>query len=223
MSLVDTFQPATGPRLSEQVYQALLESILSGSLLPGEVVSELALAKRLKVSRTPVHDALRQLIKDGLVHQQPNRRAVIAEFTADDIREVFEMRRLLEGEAAALAARRLDRPTLHRLRKVALDLDAEWGGPGWVEKWADCDDEFHSVIARSCGSRRLCQDVLRYRTIHRGFNRTHTSAEVVHTALAEHLRILDALDQRDADAARAAMAAHISEWENYFIQTLIRS
>ena len=205
-------------RLSEQVYQALLESILNGELVSGEVVSELSLAKSLGVSRTPVHDALVQLIKDGLVTQDPNRRPVVASFTSDDIREVFELRRLLEGEAAALAALRIDRPTLSSLRVIADKLEREWGKSGWVERWADYDEKFHEEIAAASGNSRLHREVTQYRTIHRGLNKTHTGAEVLHQALIEHVRILDALDRRDSPAARAAMESHIREWQTFFVQ-----
>lgn len=205
-------------RLSEVVYQALLEAILNGSLSPGEVVSELALSRSLGISRTPVHDALRQLVQDGLVQQEPNRRAVVAHFMADDIREIFEIRALLEGESVALAAQRIDRPTLLRMRSTSESLEASWGQPGWVERWADYDEEFHGAIARSCGNRRLCQEVLRYRTLHKGLNRMHTSSECLHHALVEHLRILDALDARQPEAARESMLAHIREWQTFFVQ-----
>lgn len=210
--------PGAASRLSEQVYQTLLESVLSGSLAPGAAVSELAVAKQLGVSRTPVHDAIRQLVKDGLLRQEPNRRAVVAEFTAADIREVFELRRLLEGEAAALAAPRIARPTLQALRATADQLAKVWGKPGWVERWADFDEEFHAAVARAAGSKRLCQEVLRYRRLHRGLNKTHTAADSLRQALDEHLAILDALDRRDPVAARTAMEVHIREWENFFVQ-----
>lgn len=218
MPLRSTRNALADSRLSEQVYQSLLESVLNGTLAPGAVVSELAVAKRLQVSRTPVHDALRQLIKDGLVRQEPNRRAVVAEFNADDIREVFELRRLLEGEAAALAAPRIARSTLQELRATADRLAKVWGQAGWVERWADFDEAFHTAVARASGSKRLCQEVVRYRTLHRGLNKTHTAADCLRQALEEHLTILDALDRRDPAAARAAMEAHIREWENFFVQ-----
>jgi DNA-binding GntR family transcriptional regulator len=204
-------------RLSEAVYQSLPEAILYGSLLPGEVVSELALAKTLCVSRTPVHDTVRQLIKDGLVRQERNRQAVVAAFTADDIRDVFEMRAVLEAEAAALAAPRIDRAARQELRAAIDHLDRDWGADGWVGRWADHDQEFHAAVARACGNRRLGQEVMKYRTLHRGLNKTHTAADLLHHALAEHRRVLDALDARDPAAARAAMAAHIREWQTYFV------
>src|SRR5688572_18657592 len=103
-------------RLSDLVYETLVDSILAGKLKPGTPVSELEISRQLNVSRTPVHDALRQLAKDGLVEQEANRRAVISGFSAADVFDIFEMRKILEGAAAARASTRIDRAALSHLR-----------------------------------------------------------------------------------------------------------
>jgi DNA-binding GntR family transcriptional regulator len=204
-------------RLSDSVYQALLESIIARRLAPGTIVSEVALARQLKVSRTPVHDALRQLAKDGLVQQRANHRAVIATFSREDLRDIFDMRKLLEGEAARLAATRIDRPNLARLRVAADALAKGQKKPDWLERWADFDEDFHATIAQSAGSPRLYQDIVRYRLLHRAFNTLTTTVEVLQQALEEHVRILDALEKRDAKEAARQMVSHIQEWQTYFV------
>lgn len=207
-------------RLSESVYQRLLEEIFSGTLAPGDTVSELELARKLRVSRTPVHDAVVQLVKDGLVAQEPNRRPVIADFSGDEIRDIFEMRMLLEGESARRAADRIDRPTLDRLRGLADALDRVRQRARWVEQWAEFDDAFHTAIADACGSPRLAHDIARYRQLHRAINRVHTDFDSLQRAMAEHRDILEALERRDAEAAAEAMIRHIREWQAYFVQKL---
>lgn len=204
-------------RLSDSVYESLVEAILSGRLVPGSVVSELELARQFEVSRTPVHDAIRQLTKDGLVVQEMNRRAVIAEFSAEDVYDIFEMRKLLEGEAARRAATRLDRISLARLRQAADKMSVSFGKPGSIGRWADFDESFHMTIAGASGSKRLTQDIARYRLLHRSFNRLSTTPDVLRQALAEHFRILDALEKRDPKAAAAEMIAHIHEWQTFFV------
>ncbi|MGF1580113.1 MAG: GntR family transcriptional regulator [Gemmataceae bacterium] len=208
--------------LADDVYEKVLQKILSGELRPGEVVSEVNLAKQLDVSRTPVHDALRQLASDGLVEQRPGRRAIIATFSPDDIHDIFEMRKLLEGEAARRAATRLDRLSLNRLRGLADTLGADRDHSEWVARWTDFDEDFHETIARASGSKRLCQDISRYRLLHRGFNLSTTTVDCLQQALQEHIRILDALEGRDPEGAAEAMVAHIQEWQAYFINHLPR-
>jgi DNA-binding GntR family transcriptional regulator len=203
-------------RLSDVVYETLLDAILSAELPPGTVLSEVSLARTLKVSRTPVHDALRQLAKDGLVEQQANRRAVVARFSREDFYEIFEMRKLLEGEAARRAATRIDRPTLVNLQRMAQELADSRGTPDWVARWTDYDEVFHQQIAEASGSKRLANDIMRYRQFHRGFNKLATNGEDLQQAMTEHARILEALENRDPEAAAAAMIAHIQEWQAYF-------
>lgn len=210
-------------RLSDAVYETLLEAILSGRLAPGTVVSELALARQLHVSRTPVHDAVRLLANDGLVGQHAKRRPVIAAFTREDIHDVYEMRKILEGEAARRAATRIDRPALARLRETAEALARTRQKPDWLSRWADFDQEFHSAIAQASGSPRLCRDIVRYRMLHRGFNKLATRVEDLATALEEHLRILDALERRDGEKAARAMVAHLQEWQAYFVNHFPRN
>ena len=209
--------PTENKRLSDAVYETVLDAIISGQMPPGITVSEVALAKQLNVSRTPVHDALRQLAKDGLVQQRANHRAVIAEFTAADIYDLYQMRKLLEGEAARLAAKGMDRATLAHLRETADNLAKRRGQADWVERWADFDEEFHNAIAQASGSPRLWQDIARYHLLHRGFNKLGTTPEGLEHALEEHLRILDALEKRDAKEAQRAMVDHLQEWQAYFV------
>ena len=204
-------------RLSDSVYETMLQAIISGKLKPGTIVSEVALARQLEVSRTPVHDALRQLAKDGLIKQRANHRAVIAEFTAADIYDLYQMRKLLEGEAARLAAKGMDRATLHRLRETANMLAGNRGKSNWLELWADFDEEFHNAIAMASGSPRLWQDIARYHLLHRGFNKISTTHEGLAQALEEHMRILDAIEKRDAKEAQKAMVDHLQEWQAYFV------
>ena len=204
-------------RLSDAVYETLLEAIISGKLASGSIVSEVALAKQLDVSRTPVHDALRQLAKDGLVEQRAGRRAIITTFSKEDVFDIFEMRKLLEGEATRRAATRIDRASLARLRGMGEDLKTNLDQADWLSRWADFDEEFHDAIAKASGGARLSQDIVRYRLLHRGFNKLATTIEVLQDALAEHFLILDALEKRDAEAASKAMVEHVQEWQAYFV------
>ncbi len=204
-------------RLSDTVYETLLEAIISGRLASGTIVSEVSLAKQLDVSRTPVHDALRQLSKDGLVEQRAGRRAVIATFSKEDVFDIFEMRKVLEAEACRRAASRIDRSTLAQLRAQGEELRKDRDQPDWVTKWADFDEAFHDAIAKASGSSRMWQDIGRYRLLHRGFNVLATTAESLQQALDEHFVILEALEKRDAEGASRAMTEHVAEWQAYFV------
>ena len=187
---------------------------------PGQSVSEVELARVLDVSRTPVHEAVKQLVKDGLVVQAANRRPVVVSFGPEDVRDIYEMRRILESEAAAKAADRIDRPTLERLCQSLQEFRKNQPTASSIGVWVRLDDEFHRAIACAAGSPRLAADIVRYRLMNRVFNRSHTDAAVLQQAAEEHQAILDALRKRDPEAARRAMCEHLEEWQRFFANHL---
>ena len=208
--------------LSDAVYQALLEGILSGHWPSGTQLSVVGLAAHLGVSRTPVHEALRQLANDGLVEQFVNRKARVAKFSAADVNEIFTMRLILEGEAVERAASRIDAAVLAELRQSADNVAATRGVRQWITCWAEFDTRFHEAIAAAAGLKRLAQDIGRYRLLHRGLNLRITDVSVLRQAMREHRAILSALAAGDGVAARAAMESHIARWQQYFVITLQR-
>jgi DNA-binding GntR family transcriptional regulator len=204
-------------RLSDRIHQILLGRILSGQMKSGDIIAEKKLAVELGVSRTPVHDALRDLIKDGFLHQEKNRRPVVTDFTAEDVYDIFEIRILLEGEACFRAASRMDRLTLNDLREQADVLSSTQKKHNWLELWAQFDDSFHNKIAKASGSKRLLQDIIKHRLSHRALNIQAESPYSFSNSLQEHLDILDALDARDAQWAKKAMQNHIRESQTLFV------
>ncbi len=209
-------------RLSDSVYETLLEAIISGKLASGAIVSEVSLSKQLDVSRTPVHDAMRQLSKDGLVEQRAGHRAVISALTKDDVFDIFEMRKLLEGESARRAATRVERATIARLRNMGENLRNTSDATDYLTRWADFDEQFHEAIAQASGSKRLGQDIVRYRLLHRGLNKLAATVESLQDALTEHFQILEAIEKRDAEMASRRMVEHIQKWQAYFVDHLPR-
>ncbi len=208
-------------RLTNKAYESLLKDILSGRRRAGEPLSELALTRKLGVSRTPIHNAILQLIKDGLVRQEPNCRPVIRGFTARDIHEMFDMRILLEGEAARLAANRIRKSSLDKIKRQHEKLRNPDNHRDWSRAWADYDEEFHRTISNASGNKRLADDVSRYRLLHRGlnivgFDEEHAPLNTLRSAIDEHERILGAIGKGDAEAARDAMRMHLRTWQVFF-------
>ena len=203
--------------LSDLVYRAILDALFRGELRAGDTVSEVLFARALGVSRTPVHAAVRDLIRDGLLVQDAGRRPAVSRITRDGLREIFEMRRLLEGEAAFRAAETMDRQTMQRLEDECVALEEQLSGPDILLTWSRCDDVFHEAIALSCDHKRLAADILRYRRIHFALNSIRMQADLVPQALEEHRAILGALHRREPEAARREMQQHLREWQAYYI------
>ena len=96
---------ARGVTLSEQAYAYIVEALESGVMVPGTRLREADLAKEIGLSRTPIREALNRLLSEGLVENDPKRGLIITELDQNMVGELYEMRRVLEGTAAALAAR----------------------------------------------------------------------------------------------------------------------
>jgi len=208
-------------RLSDVAYDRLIKMIVSGELPPGKAVSESQLSRHLGISRTPVHEAICHLVKDGLMVQKRNRRPVVAVFTHDEIFDVFEMRRILESEAARKCAVRMSVDTLDTLVGLVRDYEKATASSGASEAdatrlWAKHDDEFHETIAKGSGSRRLVQEIARYRFYLNAFNQTHADVTLLEQPYEEHLQIVEAITKRNPDQAKTAMDHHISRWQTFF-------
>jgi len=202
-------RPIRRTSLAETAYQAILDAILTGRLPVGEEVSEVSLAADLGISRTPVAQAVRQLAAAGLIDRLPGRPPRIARFERQDVVEFYEMRQLLEAEAAARAAPRLSPETLDALHDEVRWLTDNPRKANWVDRALAFDIRFHDELATACGNRRLGEHVRQYRLLVLAFCRSTGRRENLANALDEHRRILAALRQRDAEKARAAMAEHI--------------
>lgn len=210
------------PSRSEQVYSRLLHQILQGELSPGSLLKEVPLAKSLGVSRTPVHEALRRLIHDGLVCRESDRRLIVARATPAEVHDLFEIRKILEVEAARRATPNFDRPTLALLQHEAEKLQSQQSLSSLRKLWPVHDESLHGAIARACGSRRLQEDIHRYRLWHRALNALLMDRPLLHQAASEHREILEAMARRNAGDAAAAMLRHLGEWQAIFVRQLDR-
>lgn len=195
-------------RASDRAYSTLLDEIQSGVLAPGTVLGEVEQSSRLGVSRTPLREALGRLAADGLVAQASPRVTVVTGIDADDIRELFAVRRALEETSARLAAQRADPAVFAAL--------AEEFAAASVEGAAAMDD-YYDVIARfdtaldaavandylSAALRTVRTHLVRVRRLARD-NPDRLAASV-----AEHRLIASAIAARDAELAAHATHIHL--------------
>jgi DNA-binding GntR family transcriptional regulator len=206
--------------LVEGAYEALLENILSGSLASGTVVSEVSLAQELHVSRTPIHQALARLAKEGLIEHRSGRKPRVARFGREDVMEIYDMRLLLETAATQRATKRIDPGLLADLTREADDLAVAPDSPEWTRSALDFDLRFHDAIAAASGNRRLRQEIEKYRLQVRAFCRMTGSTGNLRQALAEHQVVLRAMADRNPAAAGQAMAKHVQKRLDAVLGTL---
>lgn len=195
--------------LVDLVYETLVEAIVSGGVPSGSELNTVELSKQLDVSRTPVKEAIKLLLRDGLIEQVNNHKARVVQFSRDDVIEIYDVRKILESTAAELAAKFIDDETLKSLRKELNSLLRNRDDVDWSKKVREFDVHFHDTLAAASKNRRLRADVARYRLLVRSFCRMTGKASVLVDALKEHLEIVKAMETRRPAVARKAMAKHI--------------
>ncbi|MDQ0728141.1 GntR family transcriptional regulator [Microbacterium sp. W4I20] len=193
---------------SDRAYAELLEGIQSGALEAGTVLGEVDQAARLGVSRTPMREALRRLIADGLVVQQSPRITVVADLDADDIRSLFEIRRALEETSARLAAARGDATLFAALAEefAHVDLAGTAGRDAYYALIARFDTALDAAVANdyiASALRTVRTHLVRVRRMARD-NPARLAASA-----SEHRTIAQALAARDGDLAAHATHVHL--------------
>ncbi len=203
--------PPPAPSLESEVYRRLRDLIVSGELAPGALYSMNELATQLRISRTPVAQAVARLADQGMVRVESRRGMRVLETSTHDLAEIYQIRLLLEPRATHRAAG-LMRPADHRRLKAAL------GALGAVAELDDRrrdylrrDADFHRVILQASGNRRLADYVQTLRDLQMirdmsTVDRTRPLAEVV----ADHERIYELIVAHDAAGAAREMHRHIS-------------
>lgn len=196
----------TGGSRADEVYQRLRWDIVHGVLRPNEPLSEPELSERLQVSRTPIRESLQRLAADGLIVLN-RRRWRVYEHTAEEVREIYEVRACQEGYAARLACERASDDQLAAIG-AARDAATEPREPG---ERVSSNDSFHDLINVAAGNQRLRRLIEDSRLYH--FNRRVAAlytAEEYAVSSRQHSEIIDALLARDGDAAERLVRQHVA-------------
>jgi DNA-binding GntR family transcriptional regulator len=200
------------------IYTALRSDVLTGALQPNTPVREVAVASRFGVSRTPVREALRRLEHDRILVPS-SRGLVVRGVDTDEVIQTYNIRILLEGEAAAEAAMARTQADLLRLESL-LDRDRSLANPEDATR-AETNTEFHETIWTATHNPVL-QDLLRRLTVHliRAPHSTLSAPGRWDEALDEHATMVAAIRDRDADVARERARAHMDRAREIRLQLL---
>ena len=203
-----------------EVYARLEEDILSGAYKRGDALTEIALSTKLGVSRTPVRAALRRLAEEGLVEISPNKGAVVVGVAVDDLIDTYKIRMRLEGLASAMAAGRLGDGEREAL-KDTVELSEFYMNKGDAEHLKELDTEFHSIIFKASGNRKLCKILSE---LHRNIKSYRKLSLTVPGRLEkshdEHKEILKAILEGDATKADMLTSLHVERAMNNMIEAM---
>jgi DNA-binding GntR family transcriptional regulator len=206
MSTLAPPRPLSPRALYQDVAERLRQQIFARELEPGTWIDEQKLAAEYGISRTPLREALKVLAVEGLVTMKVRRGAYVTEMSRADVAQVYHVLGLLESDAAAMVAahatdaERTELQQLHdRLEKQVRQRDAFFA----------TNEQFHMALLRLAGNRWAMQMVTDLRKVMK-LNRHHSLFKQGRLAesLAEHRALMQAIAERDAEAARRLMKQH---------------
>jgi DNA-binding GntR family transcriptional regulator len=201
-------RPIDRRSLADEIAERVREVVLAGALRAGEKVSDSRLAQELGVGRSTMREAFRILLSEGLL-ESSGHGVRVAQLTVDDVQDTFELRLAVECRAARVVAERRDPQDIAELRAIVdeyVPVAAKDDGPAAVQ----LDLRFHETLCRLSGSRRLheafTRDVVKMLVL---LQVDHDIYQPLADWADELPRILAAIETGDADAAGAAVEAHI--------------
>jgi DNA-binding GntR family transcriptional regulator len=199
-------------RLSDKAYQLIRHKIITLELSPKTPIDEQALMQDLQLGRTPIREGLQRLAAEGLVFLAPRRGMFVSEISITDLQKVFELRLVLEGFSARLAAERATEAQLAAMEGLIRQLDQTSDGDG--KALMAIDEQFHELLYQAADNELLADTLRRlhaqsFRIWHLVLDRIGS----VRHAMEQHIAITRALEARDAELAEALVQEHVSEFQ----------
>ena len=197
-----------------KVFKAIENAILNGEYKEGDSLNELKISQELGVSRTPVREALMQLELEGLVNNVPNKGATVVGISDKDIRDIYEIRILIEGLAARLCAEHITEEEMKALDKI-IDLQEFYLMKKDTDQIWRLDSDFHNILYDASGSRPLRYMLTSFHNyIKRARDISMHAEGRAEKAVGEHRAILEAIRLHDPELAEKRTAVHIINAEN---------
>jgi len=203
--------------LNQKVYRVLKEAIVKGFLEPGTKLLENKIAEKMQVSRTPVREAMQKLLAEGYVKTTPNQTIVVTKVSPEDIKEVLQIRGVLEGLAARIAAKKISRQEIDELENVVAQMSLHVTKEN-LSSYCKVDDEFHDLILNICGNKWIIQirDNLGS-FIYRSRIKSLSVPGRLKRSLEEHRKIMESLKKHNSEEADRLSQIHM---ENTVINIL---
>ncbi len=203
--------------LADRVFERLESDLLGGRYQRGELLTEHRLVEDLGVSRTPIREALRRLEQEHIV-EIGGRGILVIGVSEEDVKDIFDIRLRIEGEAAALAAKNADPAAIGRLGE-ALELQEYYVGRSDADHIRSMDSRFHELVYLASGSVIYADTLLPlHKKVQKYRKLSVESGDRAAESAAEHREIYEAIERGDAEAAARAMTAHVQNARDHILQ-----
>ena len=198
--------------VAARIYGAIKEQIIEGRYAPGARITEQNIAAQFSTSRTPVREAMRQLVADGFALFKPNSGTVVRQWSREEVRQIFELRLLIESEIAGHAAVRITEAEIAELARIQDDIESNGVdiSASNTARIGRRNREFHRIIALASHNERLVAmlaSAIEMPIVQQTFRR-YTPVRLARS-FGHHRELIDALAAHDDGWARSVMGSHI--------------
>lgn len=199
-------------RLSDKAYHLIRQKIITLELPPLSAIDEQALMEDLQVGRTPIREALQRLAAEDLVFFAPRRGIFVSDISITDLQKIFEMRMVLEGFCARLAAQRASEAQLTEMEALMHQLELVPDGDR--KALMAIDESFHELLYEAADNEFLSDSLKRLHALSfRLWYLVLDRLDGVRGAMEQHIEITEALRARDEARAETVLQQHISEFQ----------
>lgn len=211
------------PSLSDRAYEIIKNAIITCELMPGEQVAQPQLAEKLGIGLTPIRDALQRLSREGFVQSIPRSGYVVSPITLSDIKEIFELRSILEASAVRLAARRGTDEQLQKIYQESF-FTYKYHDRKSYSEFLIYNASFHKAIAEVAGNKRLIDAINKIlgelnRVFHLGLDVRDSAQEM----RDEHIALAKELCSRNEEQAAKVVVEQIERSQRRVLDALMSS
>lgn len=194
---------------AQRVRDALENAVVDGRYRPGQRLDPAQLEQEFGCSRTPIREALQALERSGLVQIRPKQGTYVTELSITELAERFEVMAELEGMAARLSARHIERPSLDELERALLECE-RYASTSDADGYYYANARFHGIIYDASGNEYLRQQAHALKRVLQPYRRLQLRVpDRMRRSLSEHRAIADAISKGDAEAAENAARDHV--------------
>ena len=208
--------------LREQILSTIRGAIVNGQIRPGTRIMEPELAERFGISRTPIREAIRQLESEGLISVIPRKGAIVASISPQDISNFFDLKMILEGHAARLAAKNLTENDLMKMERVNRQIEAASTKKN-LSRVLDLHNEFHEIFLRACGNDKLHAIVQNLVTQFHRFHLIPVMPGTIKGSIRHHTEIIEAFRRKDAARAEELVRKNALYGKNLLLGELAKA
>lgn len=206
--------------IRDMIYESIRQAIFEGELKSGDRLVEKDLAEKMKVSRTPIREALRKLEAEGLIKHVPRKGVVVKGFTTEEIVEIYSIRKALEALAITYTVKNITQVEIKKLQEILEEM-TELTEKNDTKNLFDTFQKFNDVLLGSCKMPRLIKLISTYQEYLERFRMVSMAGiERKRAALKEHKEILQAVIEKDAKRAEELVKKHLQGALDAYLESL---